>query len=155
MSSYSLIDPDLDHLIGMDTAAEVALCAAEAAVAGTGLRDLVVGEALSAIRGTRAANLETIRASVLRRVEALDQEYLELYEEAAGVLEPAVTRAFSRARAAAAVAEALRSPSPESAGDALYEAHAALGDEGVAELLLQVRRLLGPNPRRVGGVSGA
>lgn len=118
---------------------KVAAVIAEAAVRRTGLSDLVINEALERLKA-----FPTVDAELQVRVHAiandLDEEYFKLKEpleerEDAGKTDPAVMLAFSKARAASAVAAAIGEDAGEAVASAGYEAFHAIGD---ADYLIEV-----------------
>jgi hypothetical protein len=107
---------------------KLAWAAARAAVKRSGLSDPVIEEALQ--RGMPDAALQ---ARVQLLAAQLDEHYFALKEpledrEDAGNTDPQVALAFSKARAASAVAEALGDDAKEGAASAAYEALAAVDD---------------------------
>ena len=106
----------------------VAWAAARAAVERTGLSDPLIDQALQ--RESPDAELQT---QVQALAGKLDDDYFALKEpledcEDAGKTDPQVALAFSRARAASAVAEALGDDAKEAAASSAYEAFAATDD---------------------------
>ena len=106
----------------------LAWAAARAAVERSGLSCPVIGEALQ-----KASPDPELQAQVRALAGKLDDEYFALKEpledrEDAGNTDPQVVLAFSKARAASAVAEALGDDAKEAAASAAYEAFAATDD---------------------------
>lgn len=134
MTTIELLRRQAPHLAErIDAASEselqgLAWGAARAAVQRTGLSDPLIEQALR--RGEPDAALQ---ARVQALVEKLDDDYFALKEpleerEDAGKTDPQVILAFSRARAASAVAESLSDDAMEAAASATYEAFAAIDD---------------------------
>jgi hypothetical protein len=106
----------------------LAWAAARAAVERAELSDSLIDQALR-----QAVPDEKLQAQVQALVEKLDDDYFSLKEsleerEDAGKLDREAAVAFSRARAASAVAEALGANAKEAAASAAYEAFAAIDD---------------------------
>jgi len=111
---------------------KVAAVIAEAAVRRTGLSDPVINEALGKLKAFPAPDAE-LEARVQAVAEELDEKYFTLKEpleerEDAGNTDPAVMLAFSKARAASAMASALADNSDNAVARAAYEAFHAIGD---------------------------
>ena len=107
---------------------KLAWAAARAAVERTGLSDPLIDQALQ-----RALPDAELQAQVQALAGKLDDDYFALKEpledrEDAGKTDPQVSLAFSSARAASAVAEALGDDAKEAAASAAYEAFAATDD---------------------------
>lgn len=105
---------------------------AEAAVRRTGLSDPVFNEALEKLKAFPTADAE-LQSRVEAVAEDLDEKYFALKEpleerEDAGKTDPAVILAFSKARAARAVAAALGEDIQEAVSSTGYEAFHATGD---------------------------
>jgi hypothetical protein len=102
---------------------------AQAAVARTGLAHPVISEALTHLEDSCTPN-PSLRARVTALTEQLDDEYFQLQEseEDGDEKDPTVLDAFSKARAAAAVAAALGEESLDAAAETAYEAIAATVD---------------------------
>lgn len=112
---------------------------AEAAVCRTGLSDPVINEAVERLKAFPTADAE-LQSRVEAVAEDLDEKYFTLKEpleerEDAGKTDPAVILAFSKARAASAVAAALGEDAGQAAARAGYEAFHATGD---ADYLIEV-----------------
>ena len=113
---------------GVSDLQKLAWVAARAAVKRSGLSDPVIDEALQ-----KASPDPELQAQVRALAGKLDDEYFALKEpledrEDAGNTDPQVVLAFSKARAASAVAEALGDDAKEAAASAAYEAFAAADD---------------------------
>ena len=139
--------PNLASLIenaGQSKLRRVAAVVARATVSRTGLSHPAVAQALERLETAPAPDAD-LQASVEAAAEALDEEYSALKElleerEDAGKDDPDVNVAFSRARAASAVAAALGDDEREAAASAAYEAVSATDD---SEYLTEaVRRAL-------------
>jgi hypothetical protein len=123
--------PGLAHLIeaaGKSEFSSLAWAAARAAVERTGLSEPLINQAVQ-----RAVPDAELQVRVQALAEKLDNDYFALKEpleerEDAGKTDPQVILAFSRARAADAVAEALAGNGMESAASAAYEALIATDD---------------------------
>ena len=107
---------------------KLAWAVARAAVERSGLSDPLIDEALH-----RISPDPELQAQVQALAAQLDDDYFALKEpleerEDAGKAEPQLALAFSRARAASAVAEALGDDAREAAVSAAYEAFAATDD---------------------------
>ena len=101
-------------------------------VSRTGLSHPAVDRALEWLQAAATPDAG-LQASVQAAAEQLDGEYFALKEpleerEDAGKNDPAVSTAFSRARAASAVAAALGDDEREAAASAAYEAVSATDD---------------------------
>jgi hypothetical protein len=110
----------------------VAAAVAQAAISRTGLSHPVIDQALEQLRQSPAPDAE-LQARVQAVAEQLDDEYFALKEpleerEDAGKTDPEVLLAFSRARAASAVAAALGDDAMEAAASAAYEAFSGIDD---------------------------
>lgn len=127
--------PDLARQIEAAGASElrmVAMVVAQAAVSRTGLSDPVFDEVMQRLKARPAMDAE-LQARVQTLAEKLDEEYFVLKEpledrEDAGKTDPQVSLAFSKARAASAVAAALGDDRLEAAASAAYEAYFATDD---------------------------
>ena len=123
--------PGLAHRIESADEPELrrlASAVARAAVERTGLSDPLIDKVMQ-----RTAPDAVLRARVLIVAEKLDDRYFTLKEpleerQDAGKTDPHVMVAFSRARAASAVAESLGDDAREAAASAAYEAFIATGD---------------------------
>ncbi len=112
---------------------KVAAAVAKAAVCRTGLSDPVISRALEKLTASSEAD-RNLQRQVQAVAEDLDERYFTLKEpleerEDAGKTDPEVMLAFSRARAASSVAEALGQDIGDAAGSAGYEAFIATDDE--------------------------
>jgi hypothetical protein len=110
----------------------MAAVVARAVVNRTGLSHPVIDQALEALEAAPLADAD-LQARAQTVAEGLDDEYFALKEpledrEDAGKTDPQVSIAFSRARAASAVAAALGDDETEAAASAAYEAVSATGD---------------------------
>ena len=110
----------------------VAAVVAQAIVSRTGLSHPAVDRALAQLPAAAIPDAD-LQASVQAAVEELDEQYFALKEpleerEDAGKDDPEVSMAFSRARAASAVAAALGEDAREAAISAAYEAVSATDD---------------------------
>lgn len=110
----------------------VAAVVARAVVGRTGLSHPAVDRALERLQAAAIPDAG-LQASVQTAAEQLDEEYFALKEpleerEDAGKNDPEVSSAFSRARAASAVAAALGEDEREAAASAAYEAVSATDD---------------------------
>ena len=110
----------------------VAGAVSRAAVERTSLSHPLIAEALTHL-STSASPDTQLRGRVQEFAAQLDEQYFQLkqaHEEAedAGKTNPQVVLAFSRARAASAVAAALDNDARTAAAVAAYEAIAATGD---------------------------
>lgn len=120
---------------------KVAAVIAEAAVRRTGLSDPVINEAVERLKAFPTADAE-LQARVEAVAEDLDEKYFTLKEpleerEDAGKTDPAVILAFSKARAASAVAAALGEDAGQAAARAGYEGFFACGE---ADYLIEALR---------------
>ena len=107
----------------------VAAAVARAVVGRTGLSHPVVDGALERLQRAPGPNAD-LQASVQGAAAQLDEEYFALKEpleerEDAGKTDPRVSIAFSKARAASAVAAAFGEDEREAAASAAYEAACA------------------------------
>lgn len=110
----------------------VAVAVARAVVGRTGLSDPVVERALERLERAPGPDAD-LRASVQGAAAQLDEEYFLLKEpleerEDAGKTDPQVSVAFSKARAASAVAAAFGEDDREAAASAAYEAACATAE---------------------------
>jgi hypothetical protein len=127
--------PSLASLIenaGESKLRTVAAVVARAVVSRTGLSHPAVDRALERLQAAVIPDAD-LQASVRVAAEQLDEEYFALKEpleerEDAGKSDPHVSMAFSRARAATAVAAALGDDEKEAAASAAYEAVSATHD---------------------------
>jgi hypothetical protein len=118
----------------IDTADDEQLCRVSAAIARaavqrSGLSHPVIAEALEHLSGEAHTRPE-LRSRVQSLTEQLDADYFRLQElrERRGASEAQVLAAFSKARAAAAVASALGEVARTAAAETAYEAIAATDD---------------------------
>ena len=107
----------------------IAASIAQAAVARTGLTDPVISEALTHLEDSCTSDA-SLRVRVTALTEQLDDEYFQLQEseEDGDEKDPAILDAFSKARAAAAVAAALGDNALDAAAETAYETIAASVD---------------------------
>ena len=141
-SRLELIARDIAQTLSPSQARAVALLAVRA-VASLLPADPVVQEVVAAIeRGdwraaqTRCAPLEPIAVR-------LDEHYLQLHHSEGEQNTPGVIDAFSRARALDTLVIVLGPDETMAAKEAVYEAHAALGEIHGERLLAQVRSIIG------------
>jgi len=116
-------------------AIRVAVCSA--VVQRVGLDEPTINEALRVL-GSSSDALPALRSAVEARVEQLDLDYFELQaaEDDGRATGDEVLNAFSRARAAAAVAIAIRGNDAETTGESVYEAAATTDDLSEIEELV-------------------
>ena len=112
---------------------KVAAAIAQAAVNRTGILDPVITQVLEKLKAYPSPDAK-LQARVQAIADELDEKYFALKEpleerEDAGKSDPAVMLAFSKARAASAVAAALGHDDAEAAGSSGYEAFIATDDE--------------------------
>ena len=126
------IAPDLVRLLhrtkpALLRAIRTAIC--DAVIRRVGLDDPTIHEALGVLSGSDDAP-PALRTATEARVEQLDLEYFELQEAAddGRATRDDVLNAFSRARAAAAVATAICGNDAETTGETIYEAAATTDD---------------------------
>jgi len=111
---------------------KVTAAVARSVVGRTGLSHPIVDAALERLERASGPDAE-LQTSVHRAAAELDEEYFALKEpleerEDAGKTDPKVSLAFSKARAASAVAAALGEDEREAAASAAYEAACATGE---------------------------
>ena len=114
---------------------------AHAVVARSGLTDPLVTEALQHLSLSASSHAD-LQARVLSLAEQLDSRYFDLQDlcESGKATEAQVLAAFSKARAATAVASALGDVASSAAAEAAYEAVCAFDDSdyftGIARSVL-------------------
>jgi hypothetical protein len=111
-----------------ETRRRVAVTACETAVADAGLDDERLRTGLECAREGGAARTDAPARAVEALVRELDEIAWDVYEDGSAS-EADYLRAFRRARAAAAVAAALRRDSLAASLDAVYEASFGVEDE--------------------------
>jgi hypothetical protein len=133
MTRLETLSSDLAAQLLLATVAKqraASLAACEFALAKVKFDHPVIDEALRRLRSGNALTAES-KAQIESLAAKLDEEYLDLQEAAdrGSAAAAAYLRRFAEARAVMALSFVCKEGVPEAAGDAIYEAAAAVGDD--------------------------